>query len=78
MTKREKMEYVQREGHRRTLQELADALQVTPERARQICVDAGVSRPFKTMTAALSEIRRLTEKLERLQVNVVADSELSR
>jgi hypothetical protein len=78
MTKREKMDYVQREGHRRTLQELAEHLGVTTERARQLCVDAGVPRPFKTMTQALREIRRLNGILERLQVNSVASSELAR
>lgn len=78
MTKREKMEYIQLEGHRRTLQELGDALGVTPERARQLCVDAGVCRPFKTMTAALAEIRRLSGILETLQANPVANTELAR
>lgn len=77
INKREAHKYVQQEGPLRTLQELADGLGVSKERARQICDDAGVVR-IKNLTSAMKEIRRLNRLLDYRQSDVVSNSEQGR
>lgn len=77
MTKAERMEYVQNNPHK-TLQEIADDLGVSREMARRYCEDANAPRPFKTLSAALKEIRRLSNLVDTCQPNIVANTELTR
>ena len=78
MTKREKLEYVQREGRFKTLQELADDLGVSREMARRYKEDANAPSPFKTLKSALKEIKRLSALVDSCQPRVVANTELAR
>lgn len=78
MTKREKIEYVQRERPHKTLQELADELGISREMARRYCELSNAPSPFKTLRAALKEIKRLTALVDNCQPKLVADRELAR
>ena len=70
--KRAAYDYVERETPYRSLQEIADGLGVTKQRAHQLQRELGVSSPFKRMSYAMAEIRRLRAMLDSYQGNVVA------
>lgn len=78
MTKREKIEYVQRERPHKTLQELSDELGISREMVRRYCEASNAPSPFKTLRAALKEIKRLTALVDSCQPKVIATTELSR
>lgn len=78
MTKREKIEYVQRERPHKTLQEIADDLGVSREMVRRYCELSNAPSPFKTLSSALKEIKRLTALVDSCQPKVIVGTELSR
>ena len=70
--KRAAYEYVAQETPHRSIQEIADALGVKKQRAHQIQKELGITSPFKRMSDAMAEIRRLKSLLDSHQGNVVA------
>ena len=69
--KGEAFDYIVRETPNRTLQELADGLGVSRERARQLRKDSGACGAIKNLTQAMYEIRRLRALLDESQTKLV-------
>lgn len=70
--KREAYDYVARETPFKSIQEIADDIGVTKQRVHQIQKAIGVSTPFKRMSDALAEIRRLRAILDSSKIKPVA------
>ena len=61
-----------------TLQEMANRVGYSTEMTRLLCDNHQVSRPFRNLSTAMEEIRRLHSKIEELQITKVDETEITR